>query len=584
MNRTESFNKLKSFLDYHIDQKNTGCVTVLPLRCGLGKSTYIRHRISDTLRNGTSGLIVITDALDRMDEYLNSDDLLGQFLRRNRSKIAMLTSKTLSEELKTQWKKPVLIMTTQRYFNLTRAEIMEYTRYSGGKRDKIIFDEKPYLIEQRQIDIGTFNDVDTALHSAIDDTVDPVEKAWIIEQWENLRDQIESVISNYERMNENQMETWHYNHNDAMTADDERFIDFVNRYRPKLNQFDNSTYGSILAIQQLIYEGATFTSKKLSSGEYRKYFTVAMDNSDKLLDLGADVFVLDGTADINPEYNLHYVTMIDCQEFLIPLTNLTINLVDIPTSKNQLCKPGSHSQAIIQCIKDYLLTAPEDTNIIFTYKGIEDLFKKDFTHIEHFGNIKGSNKFRNDTSIAQIGLNRYPDIAYKQIAYLTKLLEHDYGNHTVTRWLGKNAVENVMNLSLLADIEQNLFRSKLRNVDCTDSITYTIFLNTTAYSNLVDLIKDRYEKDLGATINVVPCPAGYQVLKSKARKADTKTKVQIVLEWLEQQPKGREFSPIDLRSECGLTKDQYKSVKKSKAVCELLIKMSTDTLGLYVVR
>lgn len=584
MNRTESFNKLKSFLDYHIDQKNTGCVTVLPLRCGLGKSTYIRHRISDTLRKGTSGLIVITDALDRMDEYLSSDDLLGQFLRRNRNKIAMLTSKTLSEELKTQWRKPILIMTTQRYFNLTRAEIMEYTRYSDGKRDKIIFDEKPYLIEQHQIDIGTFNDVDTALHSAIDDTVDSAEKAWIIEQWENLRDQIESVISNYESMNENQMETWHYNHNDAMTADDNRFIDFVNRYRLKLNQFDNSTYGSILAIQQLIYEGATFTSKKLSSGEYRKYFTVAMDNSDKLLDLGVDVFVLDGTADINPEYNLHYVNMIDCRDFLIPLTNLTINLVDISTSKNQLCKPGSHSQGIIQCIIDYLLTAPEDTNIIFTYKGIEDLFKKDFKYVEHFGNIKGSNQFRNETSIAQVGLNRFPDTAYKQIAYLTKLLEHDYGNRAVTKWIRKSTVENVMYLSLLADIEQNLFRSKLRNVDCTDSITYTIFLNTTAYSNLADLIRDRYGKDLGATINVVPCPPGYQVLKSKARKTDTKTKVQIVLEWLEQQPKGREFSPVDLRSECGLTKDQYKSVKKSKAVCELLTKMSTDTLGLYVVR
>lgn len=584
MNRAESFNKLKSFLDYHIDQKNTECVTVLPLRCGLGKSTYIRHRISDTLRNGTSGLIVITDALDRMDEYLNSDDLLGQFLRRNRSKIAMLTSKTLSEELKTQWRKPVLIMTTQRYFNLTRAEIIEYTQYSGGKRDKIIFDEKPYLIEQHQIDIGTFNDVDTALHSAIDDTVDAAEKAWIIEQWENLRNQIESVISNYENMNQNQMETWHYNHNDAMTDDDDRFMRFINKYRLKLNQFDNSTYGNILAIKQLLYEGATFTSKKLSSGEYRKYFTIAMDNSDKLLDLGADVFVLDGTADINPEYNLHYVTMIDCREFLIPLTNLTINLVDISTSKNQLCKPGGHSQGIIRCIKDYLLTAPEDTNIIFTYKGIEDQFRKDFKYVDHFGNIKGSNQFREATSIAQVGLNRYPDIAYKQIVYLTKLLDSDYGNRAVTKWIRESTVENVMSLSLLADIEQNLFRSKLRNVDCSEPITYTIFLNTAAYSNLIELIRNRYENDLGATINIVPRPVGYQILKSKSRRTEAKTKVQIVLEWLEQQPKGREFSPVDLRSECGLTKDQYKSVKKSKAVCELLAKMSTDTLGLYIVR
>ncbi len=584
MNQTDAFNRLKSFLDYHINQNNTGCVTVLPIRCGLGKSTYIRHRISDTLRNGGGGLIVITDSINRMGEYLNGEDVLGQFLQRNSNKIALLTNKTISDEIKTQWLKPILIMSTQRYFNLTRDEIIDYTRYSDGRRDKIIFDEKPYLIERIKVDIGTFNDIDTALHSAIDDTVDPIEKAWIINQWENLRNQIETVISNYERMNENQLETWYYNHNDTMTVNDDRFLSFINRYRQKINQFDISAYKNILAIRQLIYEGATFTSQKISSGEYRKYFTVAIDNSDKLLNLGADVFVLDGTADINPEYNVHYVRMIDCREFLIPLSDLKINLVNIPTSKNQLCKPGIYSQGIIQCIKDYLRAAPEDTRVVFTHKQIENHFKNDFQFVEHFGDIKGGNQYRNETSIAQVGLNRYPDIEYKQIAYLSKLLEHNYVNRNVTRWIGNNAIENVMNLSLLADIEQNLFRSKIRNVDCTDSITYIIFLNTNAYSKLIELMKNRYEKDLGATINVIQSPTGYQTLKSKVRNTDTKTNVQVVIDWVECQPKGREFSPVDLRSECGLTKEQYKTVKKSKAIKDLLFRMKTDTPGLYVVR
>lgn len=90
MNRTESFNKLKAFLDSYVNQSNHECVTVLPIRCGLGKSTYIRHKISDTLRNGSSGLIVITDAIDRMTEYVGGDDILGQFIQRNQSKIALL--------------------------------------------------------------------------------------------------------------------------------------------------------------------------------------------------------------------------------------------------------------------------------------------------------------------------------------------------------------------------------------------------------------------------------------------------------------------------------------------------------------
>lgn len=298
MKKTNSFTTLKTFLDDHLQHGSNDHVTVFPLRCGIGKSTYIRHKIAETLQHRKSGLIVITDEIDRLHEYVNAD-----YLELNRDRIALLTSKSVHDELPTQWKKPILIMTTQRFFALSREDIIEFTKWGRGcRRDTIIFDEKPYLIERRHIGIYEFNIIDTALHEAIDDTVDSDEKAWITTQWKLLIERMKQVIVDYESKTDIQLEQWHYTPDSTLTEDDSRFFAFIEKYRKKLNQYRNGVCVDIYAIRQLIYEGATIICHKTPSGEYEKYFIVAWDNADKVLHLGADVFVLDGTADIDPEY------------------------------------------------------------------------------------------------------------------------------------------------------------------------------------------------------------------------------------------------------------------------------------------
>lgn len=604
MSQSQTFEKLKTFLDNYINQSSENSITVFPLRCGIGKSTYInyklsdylRYRISDTIGNKSDGLIIITDSIERMKDYLlgesngqlldrnSKEEQFADFLFRNRDKIAFLTKDTIADEIITQRRKQILMLTTQRFFNLSRNDIIELTKYNGGKRTKIIFDEKPFLIEHRQFDIKSFNDIDSALHLTLDDSVNYEEKAWIIKQWELFKVKIQNVMSEYERQNTSQLEVWYHEENATVTEDDTRFFAFIDKYRQKLNQFKPQTYNNIYAVKQLVTEGATFISQKIRSGnEYRNYFLVTLDNSEKLLNLGADVFVLDATADIDPIYKQYYVNMIDCSEFNVPLDNLTINIVDVPTSKNQIGKSASRHNAIISFIKEYLRADPQRPNVVFTYKEIEDCFENYFDSVHHFGAIKGLNRFRNSGSIAQVGLNRFPDSIYRQITYSTKLGEHDYKNKRVYKIIGEQAVEAVMNHALLVDIEQNMFRSKIRNIDCTDPVTYTVFFNCDTYSGLIALMKERYEP-LGATVNVIPTPAEFKMQKSLDRNTSSKTNVQIFLEWFNHQPNGRLFKRADVLQECNFTGEQFKNLKKSPVIKQIFGESKTEIPTIYMVR
>lgn len=158
-------NNLNQFLDEHIKpQDNTNIVDVFPIRCGLGKSSYIKNRLFKALSTNEK-LMVVTDQISNLKEYVSTDEL-AEYINRNQSKLTLLTSDNIGSELKTLHLKNIVLMTTQRYFNLTVDEIRELTK----NRKIIIFDEKPYFNEQIKINIKTFNDVDTALHNALDNT------------------------------------------------------------------------------------------------------------------------------------------------------------------------------------------------------------------------------------------------------------------------------------------------------------------------------------------------------------------------------------------------------------------------------
>ena len=355
----------------------------------------------------------------------------------------------------------------------------------------------------------------------------------------------------------------------------------INKYRLKLQKYDIESYKNILAIIQIVYEGATFTSCKIKSKtpeqKYENYFTVLVDNKDKMITSGAKVYILDGTADISPDYNVSYVNMVDCSDFLPPLNKLTINCVDITTSRNRFDK--SDRNKYIDCIVDYIRSLPTKCDAIFTYQKIEPILKNHFDMVNHFGNIKGKNEYRDKTDVVQIGLNRYSDLAYKLQAGYNALEKYDGKKITIAA--GKSKIDSVMYNTILADIEQNLYRTKIRNADNTDIVTYTILFNTKQYKHLIELLKARYGS-YGATINVIDTPKKIKEFNLINRKSQNKTAFQKFTEWHKTQTISRLMKSKDIRNEIDLSTEQFKDLMRKEVVKQIIV--PTAKKGYYYIK
>lgn len=52
-------------------------------------------------------------------------------------------------------------------------------------------------------------------------------------------------------------------------------------------------------------------------------------------------------------------------------------------------------------------------------------------------------------------------------------------------------VRELMNRTILADIEQNIFRGAIRNADCEGKMEYWIYCNATAHQDLIEQVFSR---------------------------------------------------------------------------------------------
>ena len=154
----------KSFVDYCTDiimsdQKNKKKVPVISSPCGIGKTTTIKELISKVLEDKElPGMIFVTDTIKALE------DVAAEHL----NDISLLTQENLSTELTAQKGKKVLLMTSQRYFNMIADEINQLLFWDGGRRTKIIIDERAQVFKQTNINLKNLNDIDTAIENGID--------------------------------------------------------------------------------------------------------------------------------------------------------------------------------------------------------------------------------------------------------------------------------------------------------------------------------------------------------------------------------------------------------------------------------
>ena len=582
------------------DAAKQDTISVLPLMCGTGKSSAIRLKIIQTIEaNDGDGLLIMTDNLDRMRDYLTpADDEMRQFFLDHGDKILVITPDIdVRRALENMRHYPVLIITTQRYIGSSRDQIEEFLEWDGGKRPLVLVDERPYFLTQQNLDFETFSTIYSAVHEGLplesDDENWAEDRQWLCEHWHVIQIRMGFTFDAFNNeFTDNNIHYFFWRPNWQEWDVFDRSFGILKKYRNEIDRFTNGGYtaifASVKAVYQMFRRGCIVTYKRERNGQIKKTMSLLMEHIGCYTDLDAKVIVLDGTADISSEYQLYpEVEICDCSRYRRRLDRLTIDIVDMPTGKTRLLTSsgsGALRQQVKQSVIDYLRQAVPETErpAVFTYKDYVRYFAPVYgvQNVAHFGVIRGSNSFRDKTHVAQIGLNRFPELSYFLYEFMAdpdlrkQLFWMEHGEQTAfIRERIKKAdgfTTKAMYQELLSELEQDIFRGVIRKAMAEDSYTFYLF-TPHRDKRLLDAIHDRFAP-LGAKVEYTKTetqPSYHDMRETFLAQDMTKLNdlphhLRIAI-WHDRMiATGDEYTVDSLGEALGLTKDQINKAREVK--------------------
>lgn len=616
--------------------RDTNKVTCFSPRCGIGKSTFIHTFMHCCIgnyfyggRHEPQGLVVITDSIKRLEELSNTNKdrieaekywgeifkdwgIENHYREFENSVIVLKSDEPFKEQLIKQHYRPIVLLSTQRYFMLTdgvREQLFSFTyNEKPMKRDIVIFDECPQFSET--ITIGSYNlsKIEAALYDGLSDEVK--DKEFVIREYKAFKDRLLDQMDEKEKLLKDSNVTiyWKDERYSSITPNDTLLFKVLSENMESLTKQYNCILKDMLCLQEIAKNGAIFNSVKKKHGNYERSLVMILDNRDYFY-LGKDkkFFVFDATADIDPRYDLDYVEIINGEKYNKPL-NMLITNVKMSTSKNVLCKGSKASITTTNVIINYLKKklkhgiGKQREILIVVYSDLWRRFQKDFKNVGYFGNLKGFNDFKDLYRMAHIGMNRFPNMAYffiycgchmevyKELTTLTeeeslKFFDSLSKNHNKEY---EYIITQTMLRCMLADFEQNIFRLAIRNYENTENIHIWTFYNTDdyLYNELSAMIEDRY-KPYGALFEYEDTPEELKIEKIKNRKppeGKKMTNAQKIISWREQLPPGTEYKVQTLLKETGLNDKQFQKAKSNNEVlAKILESDKTDKKGYYKV-
>lgn len=498
-----------------LDNNTSDMISVFNLQCGTGKSTAIRLKIRQVIEaNNGDGLIIATDSLDRMRDYVQpSDPELRNFFALHANQIAIMTHDNYAEVRITQRRCPVLIISTQRFIYLSKERIEELTRWENGNRSLLIVDEKPYFLKQISITEEHIRTVGTAVNMGI--PINDPDKEEMSDFWNRilntyLTNSIHQMLAEYATDKQNFI-FWKPNY-----FDEDLFIkqfrlaqkhaNELNNYRQRSEFFD--IYSTVRTVMQLLFDGAVLEFRKLENGIVRYSISTLLDSFDLYNTISSKVIVLDGTADLSMEYQVFadFLDFRNCDEYRRDLSKLHIDIIQAPTGKMRLEYNSELRSRVIGTVHEYYDKIYQECGqlpVIFSYMFLKDQFNMfcDEQHFDWFGHIRGRNDYRQAQNIIQVGLNTFSLESY----FLFELAQDEELMETLKRMdykdtmpvikehiIDQNGVtQDAIIREILAELEQNIFRGTIRNSNNDNDYTFTLFCSH-GNSNLINKIYARY--------------------------------------------------------------------------------------------
>lgn len=621
----------KETFEIIMHNKDTSKVTCLADRPGIGKSTLIKAFMHSCIgydafkgHYDPIGLIIVTDSMKRLEGLSDSrndmkqaKDSWGELFEEwgikyhyrefEKSVMVLKSDIPFLEQLKKQHYKPVILMSTQRYFMLSKKVRDQLFVFSHDgktfKRDIVIFDECPYFSETVQINSYNLAMIEAALLEGLSDDVK--DKEFVTREFGVFKNRMIEEMSHNEKELKNSDVSlyWKDERYPTITPNDALFFKVVDDNMEPLTQKYSAIMSDLDSLREMAEKGAIFYRfKKKNDKNYERSFVLVKDNRDAFY-LGQDkkFFVFDATCDIDPRYDLDYVEIIDGKKYNEPL-NMTITNINIPTSKTTLC--NKKSVKITNVIKNYITNniacgfGKQRKVLIVTYKNLCGRFMNDFDYVGYFGNLKGFNDYKDIYKMAHIGLNRYSPMAYfylycgchmdkyRELAEMPKKQSLKFLTELVQRQECQDFLKDVMIRSMLADFEQNIFRLAIRNYGNMDNVQVWTFYNTDGgiYDALSRTIEERYNQ-YGVHFEYEDTPIELQISKIQDRKppkGKEKTNAQKIVDWRNALPDGTDYRIQDLLNGTGLSNKQFQKAKsKNLTLSEIFNTDKTDKKGSY---
>lgn len=584
---------------------NTNKVEVIIARCGMGKSVIINSILDNIVNNynfignpmredtlNNEGAILITDSLERLEDVLKIEELNDRcyFMKNDLDVPEVENRKNFQQKIKEQFKYPILLMTTQRYFQMSEEDRQFMYSWAKGERKVAFIDEKPILTREDIVNEKFLSEIRIALHECFEGD----DKKYLLDTFDKIYNDLDYIRKTYS--DEYEIMWLKSSKNTLLINEDED-----NKFFGVLEKNVNSkAYNDVLTLKRIYTEGCLFVSKKNKNQDNIRQFIVLNNNTDKFDTEKCKYYILDATAKFDIDYLINeqmfnYVEIDDKKK----LSDINIYHVPFNASQNNL----KNNKEIIPMMSQWTNKNFGKNVFVASYgkkSGLYQKFKKelDTDNLAYFGAIKGKNDWKDLHDMIQIGFNRQSDVVYlltyiyykeknipwneldtndeikTQINYLVELDKGIFKDYTM---------QAIMMSKLVVDTIQNVMRIKCRNFSNHEKCHIYIISaegKDNFYKSTISRINDAISSEKVFTV-VPPEFEEYKIMNRNT--ADGKeSNSQKILNWINNIWDGKEIKTKDMLSSIGLSQKQFDKAKEKNETLKKLLSGYQVKRGIYV--
>lgn len=614
--------------------KNPDKITIIPAKAGFGKSSYIysflstlcKYIKSDVLSEfSKQGVIIVTDKIDALrqlekdiykdmkyyheSKYKTNYTYILEAWNKNSFRDGICKNEAvekyeygmcspmecpfynnckMSYQKRKQVYSPILLITNAR-FKQYQERIDEYRTWidkegNNQKRDIVIVDEKPSIIDSYKIDTNLFSALKKTVEEIkSDDTEMKSDKEFLLKE---LLDNENEVLSLRNTITD-------YRNCIYCGTKEKVFTDKFNEKWENLIGYKNIDL--LNAIEKMFTQGALWCNADIP------YFkTLGIKNFNYT---GFKTYIFDATAELDPDYDderFQFLNIADYKNYEnIKFHIFRDKMMNMSRSALNLKKHFWKNKAVAEWInnnfkgKTYVVSYKANVKVISQYlrnKGTLIFLDKDEEKevIPHFGDTKGSNEFKDAKFMVQIGWNKVPSDEYlsqclSRNAKLEKLFEpqEDKAKRTAEIMENENGcftkydeVNIYMWRKMAVEFEQEVFRTCVRDFSADNAVDIYIFKPD---GKVLDLIYQRFKKCKVHSIYSVPEEFNEEKILGRQNADGNDNKIQAFIKWLKKEWDGSKISIKDIKAKFEMSDKYWEKVSSKQVVKDIKEKRNIKT-------